>query len=99
MRTSHLFAALVLAATGSMAMAADASASSGTANAPSASSPTPKLTRAQVRAETVEAIRLGLIPQPAEVMPARVATPEEAEMIRQAGLRAIGKADTTVVAK
>jgi len=99
MRTSHLFTALVLAAAGSVAMAADAPASSGTSNAPSTSVSTPKLTRAQVKAETIEAIRLGLIPQPAEVLPARAATPEEAELIRQAGLRAIGKADTTVVAK
>ncbi|MDH5538518.1 MAG: hypothetical protein OEY03_03845 [Rhizobacter sp.] len=46
-----------------------------------------KLTRAQVTAEAREAMRLGLTP--VHEGHSRVATPKEAEQIRQAGLRAI----------
>ena len=48
------------------------------------------LSRAQVRAEAAEANRLGLVAR-GEILP--VATPEQAEQIRLAGLRAVqGKA-------
>lgn len=43
------------------------------------------VTRAQVRAEAAEALRLGLLPQ-GEIE--RVATPAQMEQVRQAGLRA-----------
>jgi hypothetical protein len=45
------------------------------------------LTRAQVIAETREAVRLGLVG--ADETGPRIATPEQAELIRAAGLRAI----------
>jgi hypothetical protein len=48
----------------------------------------PALSRAQVLAEAREAMRLGVIPV-TEANAGRVATPAEAEQIRQAGLRAI----------
>lgn len=48
----------------------------------------PTLSRTQVQAEAREAMRLGLIPI-TEANAGRVATPAEAEQIRQAGLRAI----------
>jgi Domain of unknown function (DUF4148) len=48
---------------------------------------TPQKSRAQVRAETVEAVRLGLVPIGDVVMPQ--ATAEQLEQIRLAGLRAV----------
>jgi len=47
------------------------------------------VTRAQVRAELFEARRLGLLDRRYETEPLQ-ATPEQAERIRQAGLRAAG---------
>ena len=49
------------------------------------------VTRAQVRAELAEAQRLGLVNINDNKYPV-VATPEQAEQIRQAGLRALGPA-------
>jgi hypothetical protein len=45
-------------------------------------------TRAQVRAETLAAVRLGLIERGEASAPS--STPAQAEVIRQAGLRALG---------
>lgn len=50
---------------------------------------TSTFTRTQVRAEAIEARRLGLVS--AGEAEARLPTPAEAESVRQAGLRAIGK--------
>ena len=53
------------------------------------------LSRAQVHAEAIEARRLGLLDWRSDGEP-RIATPAEAESIRQAGLRAIDSATLAV---
>lgn len=52
--------------------------------------PTAGLTREQVRAEAIEARRLGLLELDGES--AKIATPAQAEQIRLAGLRAVAQA-------
>lgn len=54
--------------------------------------------RAQVVAETAEAQRLGLLNVSDHEFP-KIATPEQAEQVRQAGLRAIGESTTVGLAR
>jgi hypothetical protein len=82
---------LIVAAALSFAAAGSAFAGEATPDYPQRFVST--LTRAQVQAEALEARRLGLIGQ-GEHVP--VATPEQNERIRLAGLRAI---DTMLVAR
>lgn len=55
--------------------------------------------RAQVRAETLEARRLGLLDTYADRGEPIAITPAQAELIRQAGLRAVANTQTTASAR